>query len=1036
MKSLILESLNKEQKEAVVHENGPLLIIAGAGTGKTTVITRRIAWLILEKKIKPDEILALTFTEKASTEMEERVDKLLPYGYVDLWISTFHGFAEKILRLHGLDIGLPTNFRILSDSEQWYLARKNLDKFNLDYYRPLGNPTKFIHALLKHFSRAKDEEISPEEYLKYAEELKLNNDSENSKIPISKSQFPNKSKIQNPKKREADIEANSGNESDELEIKRLEEVANAYHIYQKILLENNALDFGDLINYVLKLFKIRPNILDNYRRQFKYILVDEFQDTNWAQYELVKLLAESNNNLTVVGDDDQSIYKFRGASISNILTFKKDWPQSCDILLTENYRSAQNILNLSYKFIQQNNPNRLEVLMSANNSLSGISKKLQAQTKDKGIIEYITADTQEQEARQVAEKILQLYSQSPQSKTQDAKDKIQDLQWSDFAVLVRSNSGADIFMRAFEAAGIPFEFLASRGLFSKPLIMDILAYFRLLDNYHESKAFYRLLTSSIFAIDHNDLVKILNEGRKKSLSLFESSHIFKTSPSISVNSREIIGNLLNLIEKHTAAARSKPASRVLYDFVNDSGLLTKILKKSDSYNFVNLLRQLFKKVAAFEESASQPTVREFVQSVDLALEAGDEGSLDNPEDSGPDTVKIMTIHGAKGLEFQYVFVVQMVDKRFPTIERKDPIELPDNLIKEILPEGDIHLEEERRLMYVAMTRAKTGLFFTSAEDYGGARKKKPSRFLIELGFAKDEAKEKKKSKIDLAVEDMKTNNQNSKLRTQNSKPIDNLPKQFSFTQLRAFETCPYQYKFAHILKIPVEGKHTFSFGKTMHKTLEVFYRRVQELNTKEQIGLFNQDNQADSSIKVPSIDELLKIFEESWIGDWYESKSDQDKYFASGQEILKEFYEKNKGIWTVPDALEKAFHLKIGEYTLKGVIDRIDKLPSGKIEIIDYKTGRPKEEGKIASEDKEQLYIYQIASLDVLKAEPEILSYYYFSNNTKVSFLGEAADLEKIKNKITDTIEAIRQSEFPATPDPMKCKFCDFAKICEFRKLA
>src|SRR3990170_7253247 len=802
MKSLILESLNKEQKEAVVHENGPLLIIAGAGTGKTTVITRRIAWLILEKKIKPDEILALTFTEKASTEMEERVDKLLPYGYVDLWISTFHGFAEKILRLHGLDIGLPTNFRILSDSEQWYLVRKNLDKFNLDYYRPLGNPTKFIHALLKHFSRAKDEEISPEEYLKYAEELKLNQDADG--------------------------------ESDILEIKRLEEVANAYHIYQKILLENNALDFGDLINYALKLFKTRPNILEQYCRQFKYILVDEFQDTNWAQYELVKRLAEPNNNLTVVGDDDQSIYKFRGASISNILTFKKDWPKSRDVLLTENYRSAQNILDLSYKFIQQNNPNRLEVLMSANNSLSGISKKLQARTKDKGIIEYITADTQEQEARQVAEKILQIYSQSPQSKTQDAKDNIQDLQWSDFAILVRSNSGADIFMRAFEAAGIPFEFLASRGLFSKPLIMDILAYFRLLDNYHESKAFYRLLTSSIFAIDHNDLVKILNEGRKKSLSLFESSHIFKTSPSISENSREIIGNLLNLIEKHTAAARSKPASRVLYDFVNDSGLLTKILKKPDSYNFVNLLRQLFKKVAAFEESASQPTVREFVQSIDLALEAGDEGSLDNPEDGGPDTVKIMTIHGAKGLEFQYVFAVQMVDKRFPTIERKDPIELPDALIKEILPEGDIHLEEERRLMYVAMTRAKKGLFFTSAEDYGGKQMKKPSRFLVELGFVKEKANEKKKNKIDLAVEEMKTNNQNSKLRTQNSKPIDNLPKQFSFTQLRAFETCPHQYKFAHILKIPVEGKHTFSFGKTMHKTLEVFYRRVQELNTKEQ----------------------------------------------------------------------------------------------------------------------------------------------------------------------------------------------------------
>jgi len=214
--------------------------------------------------------------------------------------------------------------------------------------------------------------------------------------------------------------------------------------------------------------------------------------------------------------------------------------------------------------------------------------------------------------------------------------------------------------------------------------------------------------------------------------------------------------------------------------------------------------------------------------------------------------------------------------------------------------------------------------------------------------------------------------------------------------------------------------------------LEVFYRKVQELNVKEQAGLFNQNNQADDIVRVPSFDELLKIYEESWIGDWYESKTHHDDYYKKGKEILKDFYEKNNGAWTVPDSLEKAFHLKIGEYTLKGVIDRIDKLPSGRIEIIDYKTGRPKEEGKISPEDKEQLYIYQIASLDVLKVEPEILSYYYFSNNTKVSFLGEAADLEKIKNKITGTIEAIRQSEFPATPDPMKCKFCDFAKICEF----
>ena len=279
-----IKDLNLEQKRAVTHGEGPLLIVAGAGTGKTTVITQRVAWLIEEGRAKADEILALTFTDKAAGEMEERVDRLLPYGYTDLWVMTFHSFCERILKNHALDIGIPNDFKLLNQTGQWMLVRENLDKFNLDYYRPLGNPTKFIHALLKHFSRCKDEVIYPDDYLKYAEGLKIDLD----KMESTRG----KGKIE------------SGDES---EIKRLEEVANAYHVYQQLLLDNEALDFGDLINYTLKLFKERLNILKMYRAKFKYILVDEFQDTNWAQYELVKLLAEPKNNLTVVGDDDQCL---------------------------------------------------------------------------------------------------------------------------------------------------------------------------------------------------------------------------------------------------------------------------------------------------------------------------------------------------------------------------------------------------------------------------------------------------------------------------------------------------------------------------------------------------------------------------------------------------------------------------------------------------------------------------------------------------------------------------------------------------------
>ncbi|HCB36435.1 TPA: hypothetical protein DEP31_03145, partial [Candidatus Azambacteria bacterium] len=330
MNEELLKDLNNEQKEAVTLEEGPALIVAGAGTGKTTVITKRIGWLIETGKAKPEEILAVTFTDKAAQEMEERVDRLLPYSYLNLEISTFHAFCDKILREHGIEIGLSTDFKVLSGTDGWLLVRENLDKFNLDYYRPLGNPTKFIHALIKHFGRAKDEEVWPEDYLKYVQELKLNKDAS-----------PEDGDVEN-------------------EVKRLEEVAGAYHVYQKLLLDNNSLDFGDLINYALRLFRQRPKILEYHRRRYKYILVDEFQDTNWAQYELIKLLAAPKNNVMVVADDDQSIYKFRGASVSNVLEFKKDYPQAKEIMLVNNYRSPQNLLDLTYKFIRLNDPNRLE----------------------------------------------------------------------------------------------------------------------------------------------------------------------------------------------------------------------------------------------------------------------------------------------------------------------------------------------------------------------------------------------------------------------------------------------------------------------------------------------------------------------------------------------------------------------------------------------------------------------------------------------------------------------------------------------------
>ncbi len=602
-----LSKLNPQQKEAVTHKDGPLLIVAGAGTGKTTVITQRISWLIKECGVKPEEILALTFTEKAAAEMEERVDKALPYGFVDLWISTFHAFCERILKSHAIDIGLPNNFKLIDQTQGWLLIRKNLFQFPLDYYRPLGNPTKFIHALLKHFSRCKDEEIYPEDYLAYAEELKLNLDNiEASGGKANKRQ------------------SKSFGDVDPDEVARINEVANAYHTYQQLLLENNALDFGDLINYTLKLFKTRPKILQKYRKQFKYILVDEFQDTNWAQYELIKLLAAPNNNITVVGDDDQSIYKFRGASVSNILFFKKDYPKAKEIFLTTNYRSYQNLLDLSYNFITLNNPDRLEVKLAEGNTKKRLSKKLKAHKQGQGEILFEWLPDLASEARWVADKIVEL--------KQKAK-----VDWNAFAILVRSNDAAGDFVQELEERGIPVQFLSSQGLYFKPIILDIVNYLRLLDDYSESPALFRILSLPPLNLPAADIITINHWSKRKNWSVFETLKNIAVISGLSSETVAKINSLLSLINKHSTLAQEKPVSHVVLSFLEDSGYLRYISKlpEQESKQINSYLNQFYRKIKSFEKAFADNKVSDFLLELELEIEAGDAGSLAWDLEEGP-----------------------------------------------------------------------------------------------------------------------------------------------------------------------------------------------------------------------------------------------------------------------------------------------------------------------------------------------------------------------------------------------------------------
>ncbi len=971
----LLEGLNDEQKEAVTHETGPLMIIAGAGTGKTTVITRRIAWLIQEKQIKSERILALTFTEKAATEMEERVDLLLPIGYLDLNISTFHAFCEKILRRHGLHIGLPEDFTLSTEVDSWLLMRRNLARFDLDYFRPRGNPTKFLQAMLKHFSRAKDEGVTPERYALVVEDL------------VAK------------KSGGAPEAFASLTDEDKLELKMWQELSGAYFMYEKLLLEKGAIDFGGLLLYTLRLFEERPNILKEYREQFEHIVVDEFQDTNSIQYKLVKLLAEPKRNITVVGDDDQAIYKFRGAALANILQFRGDFPDAKRVVLSHNYRSGKNILDSAYKLIQQNNPHRLE-------ATEGLSKELAAHQDYEGFVRHLHADTLDAEVESAISEMI--------------KQKEAGAAWSDFAILSRANDSVDPYLEALDRAGIPYHFVALSGLYTKPIILDSLAYMRAVNDPFNSPALYRILSHPRLGIHEADLGELMLFVRRKGISIFDAMKSVQQTFGVSMEGRNRMIELTGIIEKLREKAKRMPVTEFYVELLKTTGLLgdIKTFTEEEQREVFRYLEGFLSRIKRFVvANPDDKLLRGFVEEFDAERESGEAGGLSSDPEGGPDVVRVMTVHAAKGLEFRYVFVVNLVEQRFPSVTRSESLPLPPGLITSA-PELDDHTSEERRLFYVAMTRAKEGLYLLSASDYGGSRKRKPSRFLMELGFEAKEGTSAAKESFE----------EQPKKESDGTLP-PHLPKRFSFSQIAAYSTCPLQYKYAHILKVPTFGRHTLSFGRSMHSTLERFIKRIAEAQAATQVSLFGSE--ISTASPVPSLKDLLDLYDSCFIDEWYTSPELRDEYREKGREAMKIFHAQTLANVPTPFMLEAGFTCKIGDVLMKGRIDRIDKIEGG-YEIIDYKTGGAKT--KLEWDEKRQLILYAIAGEECFNPPLAIkkLTYYYVETNSVLSFEPTVKDIEKLKKEIMSTAGEIRSGNFSPNPGPFTCKYCDFKEICPF----
>ncbi len=632
----IYESLNPVQQEAVYHTQGPVLILAGAGSGKTRVLTHRIAYLIDTQDVNPWNILAITFTNKAAGEMRERVDQIVGYGSENVWVSTFHSTCVRILRRYIDKLGYDRNFTIYDTDDQKTVIKEVCKKLNID--------TKIFkeRSMLAAISSAKDELLTAEEF-----RLRPGGDYARQRI------------------------------------------AAVYQAYQSTLRSNNALDFDDLIMKTVELFSTQPDVLAYYQERFKYIMVDEYQDTNTAQFKFVSILASKYKNLCVVGDDDQSIYKFRGANIYNILNFEKEYPEAKVIKLEQNYRSTQNILGAANAVIKNNSGRKDKSLWTSNEEGNPV------------VLEQY--NTEYEEAAGVVDDI-------------DMLTKNHAVKYSDCAVLYRTNAQSRVLEEKFVMRGIPYRMIGGQNFYARKEIKDLLCYLKTIDNGRDDLAVRRIINVPKRGIGAASLNKVDDYAVRYGLSFFEALERAKEIPAMGKAADKITG-FVNMIQVLRAKLEYISISKLLEEILEETGYVKELRAEGTEEALARIenIDELMNKIVTYEEEHEAPSLREFLEEVSLVAD------IDSLDESN-ERVVLMTLHSAKGLEFPYVFMTGLEDGLFPSY-------------MSIVSDDSLAVEEERRLCYVGITRAMKHLTLTYAKSrmvHGSTQYNKVSRFVREI----------------------------------------------------------------------------------------------------------------------------------------------------------------------------------------------------------------------------------------------------------------------------------------------------------------
>jgi DNA helicase II / ATP-dependent DNA helicase PcrA len=965
--------LNEAQRRAITHGQGPLLVIAGAGTGKTRVITERIKHLLAtDASLLGENILALTFTNKAAGEMRSRVVKSTGERGKGLTIETFHSFCQGLLK------EIAPDRKVLEKVDHWILLRRNMRRLKLEKYRKLAEPGQFLNDFLQFFSRCQDELVSSAEYARFAE-------GEAQKL-----------------------EAERGLLDEDTYKERLEEagkqreIARAYQASDDLLREKNAVAINGLITDAVALLENDAAKRAGLQERYKHILVDEFQDTNVAQLRLLELLCAEPRNIVVVGDNDQAIYRFRGASFGSFKMFLErfaGWQQGQDsgpfrVALTENYRSTPNILRVAQQVI------------GLNEVSADFPNKILSPNKTEGRhIRIVELPNKESEARWVASELGRIHGAGRR--------------WKDLAVLYRQHAHRDELVEELSRRAIPFV-ITKLSILTHPLVRDVLAYLRLIAKPFDDVACARILAMPAWQMQPEDLLRLAERAKRERRPIYDILQSPQGELAFDA-SHGSTDELLAFLLAQRKTLRRRSAREILAELTE----WLEIAQRASDRRTVGRLAEFAKE---WEPKSERRDLSEFLEYLDYYEQAGEKICLE--DDAPGDAVQLMSAHGAKGLEFPHVFLLQVNSRSFPPSKRSPLFEFPTALMKEELPDGDFHIQEERRLFYVAITRAEERLTITTIRE----KKDKVPVFIEDIV-------------MDPAIKRRDVRQLSPKVAAAAQDPRDGMslagtdelfpavsgparifsrigqwaesyqtvipePLKLSPSSVEAYRKCPAQYLFEKLWSLDGAPKATLTFGRVMHQTIKRF---LGELRKGNRIGF----------------DEVKRLFDTEWSERGFEDEYQQDEYRKDGVEQLRAFHAAM--LEATPEILEqeKAFELPMANNVIiGGRFDQVNSLngPRGKdVEIVDYKTGRPLSD--VNARKNLQLSIYALAAKEIFEWNPVRLTFHYLQNNHLQVTTREKKDFDDAERKVQEAAADIRAGEFGAKSGFI-CKSCAYRMIC------